>query len=162
MMFNKLAKKSWFFLLTFLVACNITENQNVKANESNIFSLDLTDEGISSEGGGIELHKEGKFCLLLLNVYEESGQEKYRFKFKKNNLIETSYFKYRYPNGLLVNDDDLKDLIAHDENANPNSKDEMELVKKDLVIGQKNKEILQKFFLYKQKVPNDLLNKNCN
>ncbi|WP_228277588.1 hypothetical protein [Acinetobacter dispersus] len=56
----------------------------------------------------------------------------------------------------------MKDLIAHDENANPNSKDEMELVKKDLIIGQKNKEILQKFFLYKQKVPNDLLNKNCN
>ncbi|UUM26927.1 hypothetical protein NQU59_14780 [Acinetobacter colistiniresistens] len=113
--------------------------------------MDLTDEGISSEGGGIELHKEGKFCLLLLNVYEESGQEKYRFKFQKNNLIETSYLKYRYPNGLLVNDDDLKGLIAHDENANPNSKDEMELVKNELIIGQKNKEILQKFFYINKK-----------
>lgn len=163
MTFNKLAKKFGFFLSAFavLAAFNMIENQNVKANEPAIFSLDLTDEDISPEGGGIELHKEGQLCLLILNIYGESGQENYRFKFKKNNLIETSYLKYRYPNALLAINDDLQELIAHDESPDSNN-NKMELIKNDFIIGQKNKAILHRFFLYQQKIPDGLLKKNCN
>ena len=156
MIFNKF----YIILLIFLTACNSSANQSIRKNiEEKVFELDLTNEGISAEGGGIELYKDRNFCLLLLNIYGENGQEKYNFKFKKNNLIETSYLKYRYKNGLLVTDDELKDLIADDST---NSDNDMELVSNKSFIGSTNKNIAKKFDMYKKRIPKSVLTKNCN
>lgn len=156
MIFNKF----YIILLIFLTACNSSANQSIRKNiEEKLFELDLTNEGISAEGGGIELHKNKNFCSLLLNIYGENGQEKYNFKFKKNNLIETSYLKYRYKNGLLVTDDDLKDIIADD---NTNSDNDMELVSNKSFIGSTNKNITKKFDIYKKRIPKSVLTKNCS
>ena len=156
MIFNKF----YIILLIFLTACNSSANQSIRKNiEEKVFELDLTNEGISAEGGGIELYKDRNFCSLLLNIYGENGQEKYNFKFKKNNLIETSYLKYRYKNGLLVTDDELKDLIADD---NTNSDNDMELVSNKSFIGSTNKNIAKKFDMYKKRIPKSVLMKNCN
>lgn len=156
MIFNKF----YIILLIFLTACNSSANQSIRKNiEEKVFELDLTNEGISAEGGGIELYKDRNFCSLLLNIYGENGQEKYNFKFKKNNLIETSYLKYRYKNGLLVTDDELKDLIADDST---NSDNDMELVSNKSFIGSTNKNIAKKFDMYKKKIPKSVLTKNCN
>lgn len=73
-----------------------------------IFELNLTNEEISAEGGEVELYEYKDYCILLLNLYGESGWDKYSFKFKRNYLIKTTYLKYRYKNGLLITDDDLK------------------------------------------------------
>lgn len=156
MIFNKF----YIILLIFLTACNSSANQSIRKNiEEKVFELDLTNEGISAEGGGIELYKDRNFCSLLLNIYRENGQEKYNFKFKKNNLIETSYLKYRYKNGLLVTDDELKDLIADDST---NSDNDMELVSNKSFIGSTNKNIAKKFDMYKKRIPKSVLTKNCN
>ena len=156
MIFNKF----YIILLIFLTACNSSANQSIRKNiEEKVFELDLTNEGISAEGGRIELYKDRNFCSLLLNIYGENGQEKYNFKFKKNNLIETSYLKYRYKNGLLVTDDELKDLIADD---NTNSDNDMELVSNKSFIGSTNKNIAKKFDMYKKRIPKSVLTKNCN
>ncbi|ENW26059.1 hypothetical protein F925_00541 [Acinetobacter lwoffii NCTC 5866 = CIP 64.10 = NIPH 512] len=156
MIFNKF----YIILLIFLTACNSSANQSIRKNiEEKVFELDLTNEGISAEGGGIELYKDRNFCSLLLNIYGENGQEKYNFKFKKNNLIETSYLKYRYKNGLLVTDDELKDLIADDST---NSDNDMELVSNKSFIGSTNKNIAKKFDMYKKRIPKSVLTKNCN
>lgn len=144
----------------FLTACNSSANQSIRKNiEEKVFELDLTNEGISAEGGGIELYKDRNFCSLLLNIYGENGQEKYNFKFKKNNLIETSYLKYRYKNGFLVTDDELKDLIADDST---NSDNDIELVSNKSFIGSTNKNIAKKFDMYKKRIPKSVLTKNCN
>lgn len=156
MIFNKF----YIILLIFLTACNSSANQSIRKNiEEKVFKLDLTNEGISAEGGGIELYKDRNFCSLLLNIYGENGQEKYNFKFKKNNLIETSYLKYRYKNGLLVTNNELKDLIADD---NTNSDNDMELVSNKSFIGSTNKNIAKKFDMYKKRIPKSVLTKNCN
>lgn len=156
MIFNKF----YIILLIFLTACNSSANQSIRKNiEEKVFQLDLTNEGISAEGGGIELYKDRNFCSLLLNIYGENGQEKYNFKFKKNNLIETSYLKYRYKNGLLVTDDELKDLIADDST---NSDNDIELVSNKSFIGSTNKNIAKKFDMYKKRIPKSVLTKNCN
>lgn len=156
MIFNKF----YIILLIFLTACNSSANQSIRKNiEEKVFELDLTNEGISAEGGGIELYKDRNFCSLLLNIYGENGQEKYNFKFKKNNLIETSYLKYRYKNGLLVTGDELKDLIADDST---NSDNDMELVSNKSFIGSTNKNIAKKFDMYKKRIPKSVLTKNCN
>lgn len=156
MIFNKF----YIILLIFLTACNSSANQSIRKNiEEKVFELDLTNEGISAEGGGIELYKDRNFCSLLLNIYGENGQEKYNFKFKKNNLIETSYLKYRYKNGLLVTDEELKDLIADDST---NSDNDIELVSNKSFIGSTNKNIAKKFDMYKKRIPKSVLTKNCN
>ncbi|MCJ8512595.1 hypothetical protein [Acinetobacter lwoffii] len=156
MIFNKF----YIILLIFLTACNSSANQSIRKNiEEKVFELDLTNEGISAEGGGIELYKDRNFCSLLLNIYGENGQEKYNFKFKKNNLIETSYLKYRYKNGFLVTDDELKDLIADDST---NSDNDIELVSNKSFIGSTNKNIAKKFDMYKKRIPKSVLTKNCN
>ncbi len=156
MIFNKF----YIILLIFLTACNSSANQSIRKNiEEKVFELDLTNEGISAEGGGIELYKDRNFCSLLLNIYGENGQKKYNFKFKKNNLIETSYLKYRYKNGLLVTDDELKDLIADDST---NSDNDIELVSNKSFIGSTNKNIAKKFDMYKKRIPKSVLTKNCN
>lgn len=158
MMLNKIFNKTYIFLFIFLVACSSSANQNTQKNK--IFELDLTNEQISAEGGAIELQKSGNNCSLILNIYNESGQESYNFQFKANDLIKTSHLTYRYKNGLLVTDDDLKDLIA-DDNTVSNDND-MELVSKKYFIGNKNKSIAKKFKLFKQKIPKSILIKNCN
>lgn len=153
--------KSYILLLIILTACNSSANQNIKNNlENKIFDLDLTNEVISPQGGGLKLYKDKKTCVLKLNIYGESGQEEYKFKFKKNRLLETSYLKYRYKNGLLITDDDLNDLIA-DESTNSDGTD-MELITNQSFIGDTNKNIVKKFDVNKQKIPKSILFNNCN
>ena len=75
------------FTCVFLTGCNLSAKPNLSAKK--LFELDLTDSGISAEGGGIELNKKGDYCFIVLSLYGETGQEKYNFKFKKNKLIST-------------------------------------------------------------------------
>lgn len=159
MMLNNVFKKSYVLSLILSIVWIFLDSQNVNAHEK-IFELDLTDEGLSTEGGGIELRKYKDYCILSLNLYGELGQDKYKFKFKKDTLIKTDYFEYRYKKGLLVVDDDLKDLIA---SSNDNSGDthDMQLMKEKLFNGGKNKDIVKKFYMYKKKIPFLILNKNC-
>lgn len=67
---------------------------------------------------------------------------------------------YRYRNGLINIDDDLKDLIADDHSELSDS--DMELVVDKVFIGSENINITQKFNTYKRKVPSNILIKNCN
>ena len=150
--------KFYILLLIFLAACNSSANQNIKKNK--IFELDLTDEQISAEGGGIELYKDKNYCHLILNLYGESGQEKYDFRFKKKILIETYHLTYRYKNGVLDADDDLKELMA--VNSTHSDGNNMELIGRQLVEGEKNKNFVKKFEIYKKRVPTTILRKNCN
>lgn len=129
-------------------------------DRNKIFELDLTDEQISTEGGAIELKKGRNNCSLILNLYSESGQERYDFKFKANDLIKTSHLTYRYQNGLLVTDDDLKDLIADDNTALNDS--DMELISRKYFIGSESDYIVEKFIFYKQKIPKPILIESCN
>ena len=59
--------KSYVALFVFLAGYSTITNTPVKDRVDNtarkkIFELDLTDQGISSEGGGIELFKEKEYC----------------------------------------------------------------------------------------------------
>lgn len=146
------------FTSVFLTGCNLSAKPSLSTKK--LFELDLTNNGISAEGGGIELNKKGNYCFILLSLYGEYGQEKFNFKFKKNNLISSSYLKYRYKNGLIVVDKDLKDLIADDQLDS--SKDDMELIINKSFIGSENKNVVKKFNEYKQKIPHEILSKNCN
>ena len=157
-MLNKIFNKTYIFLFIFLVACSSSANQDTQHNK--IFELDLTDEQISTEGGEIELKKGRNNCSLILNLYSESGQERYDFTFKANDLIKTSYLTYRYQNGLLVTDDDLKDLIADDNTALNDS--DMELISRKYFIGSQSDHIVKKFIFYKQKIPKPILIESCN
>ncbi len=147
------------FLLTFilLTGCNLSAKTTLSSKK--IFELDLTDQEISEEGGGIELVKQGDSCLLILSIYGENGQEKYKFNFKKNNLLSINYLKYRYKNGLIVVDDDLRDLIA--DNQEKVSDADMELVLNKSFIGYENRNMTKKFNVYKRKIPQKVLNDNC-
>lgn len=150
-------KKSIIFL-TLLAVGNIYANTNV--TQKKVFELDLTDQGVSPEGGGIELFKDKKYCLLVVSLYGETGQEITKFQFIKNKLIKSNYQKYRYKQGLLVIDDDLNDLIA--KNDEKLSKDnDPELISNKFFLGNKNTKIVNEFNHYKLKIPKKVLNKNC-
>ena len=157
-MLTKYFSKFYILLLIFLAACNSSANQDIKKNK--VFELDLTDEQISTEGGGIELYKDKNYCRLILNLYGESSQEKYDFRFKKKTLIETYHLTYRYKNGVLDADDDLKELMA--VNSTHSDGNNMELIGRQLVEGEKNKNFVKKFEIYKKRVPTTILRKNCN
>ncbi|WP_086213880.1 hypothetical protein [Acinetobacter sp. ANC 3813] len=158
-MFNKQTLIVNFLLLTFilLTGCNLSAETTLSSKK--VFELDLTDQGISEEGGGIELVKHVDGCLLILSIYREAGQEKYKFNFKKNKLLSTDYLKYRYKNGLIVADDDLRDLIADYQEKNSNA--DMNLVLNKSFTGNENKNITKKFKIYKRKVPQKVLNDYC-
>lgn len=151
-------KSNVLFFLTFLTVGNISANTNV--TQKKVFELDLTDQGVSPEGGGIELFKDKKYCLLVVSLYGETGQEITKFQFIKNKLIQSNYQKYRYKQGLLVIDDDLNDLIA--KNDEKLSKDnDPELISNKFFLGNKNTKIVNEFNHYKLKIPKKVLNKNC-
>lgn len=159
-MFSKLIImiKIIFFTCVFLTGCNLFAKPNLSVKK--LFELDLTDSGISAEGGEIELNKKGNYCFIVLSLYGETGQEKYNFKFSKNNLISSNYLKYRYKNGMIVVNEDLKDIIA---NYQPNSgENDMELIFNKTFIGSENQNIVKKFNEYKKKIPQKTLSKNCN
>lgn len=141
-----------------LTGCNLSAKTNPPPKK--IYELDLTDKGISPEGGGVELQKEKNYCSLILSLYGESGQEKYKFNFKKDNLINTHYLKYRYKNGLIEPNNDLDDLIADD--SKKSDKNTMELVSNKTFVGNKDKKITKEFEFYKKKIPKSLLDKECN
>ena len=101
------------------------------------------------------MKKEKNYCSLILSLYGESGQEKYKFNFKKDNLINTNYLKYRYKNGLIEANNDLDDLIADD--SKKSNKGAMELIANKSFVGNKDRQITKKFELYKKKVPKILL-----
>lgn len=127
--------------------------------QKKIFELDLTNENISPEGAGIEVYKNKKNCTLKLELYGTSGQEKYSFIFKENKLIKTSYLKYRYKYGLLVVDDDLKDLIA--DAGQSKSSNDMDLIKNKVFLGKTNTYVTKNFDIYIKKVPKKVLISNC-
>ena len=158
-MFNKQTLIVNLFLLTFilLTGCNLSAKTILSSKK--VFELDLTDQGISNEGSGIELITHGESCLLILNIYRDSDQEKYKFNFKKNNLLSTDYLKYRYKNGLVIVDDDLRELIADYQEKTSDA--EMDLVFNKSFTGNENKNITKKFKVYKRKIPKEVLNDYC-
>lgn len=158
-MFNKQTLIVNLFLLTFilLTGCNLSAKTILSPKE--VFELDLTDQGISEEGGGIELVTHGDSCLLILNIYRESDQEKYIFNFKKNKLLSADYLKYRYKNGLVIVDDDLRELIADYQDKTSDA--DMDLVINKSFTGNENKNITKIFKLYKRKIPQKILNDYC-
>ena len=151
-------KKISVVFFVFLVGCNISSNTNV--TQKKVFELDLTDQGVSPEGGGIELFKDKKYCLLVVSLYGETGQEITKFQFIKNKLIKSNYQKYRYKQGLLVIDDDLNDLIAKNDEKLSEDNDP-ELISNKFFLGNKNTKIVNEFNHYKLKIPKKVLNKNC-
>lgn len=151
-------KKISVVFFVFLVGCNISANTNV--TQKKVFELDLTDQGVSPEGGGIELFKDKKYCLLVVSLYGETGQEITKFQFIKNKLIKSNYQKYRYKQGLLVIDDDLNDLIAKNDEKLSEDNDP-ELISNKFFLGNKNTKIVNEFNHYKLKIPKKVLNKNC-
>ena len=159
MIFNKwiCIKNIILFSCVFLTGCSLSAKPNLSVQK--LFELDLTNSGISAEGGEIELNKKDDYCFIVLSLYGETGQEMYNLKFKKNILISGDYLKYRYKNGMIVVDDDLKELIA---NYQPNSgNNDMELVVNKSFIGSENKNAVKIFNEYKQKIPQGILRKNC-
>ena len=160
MILNKRISKVKIITTIFilLIGCNLSAKTNFFSEK--VFELDLTDKKISSEGGGIELEKNKGGCLLILSVYGETGQEKYKFKFKKNNLLSTSYFKYGYQNGLISIDDDLKEFIADDHGQENDGS--MDLIVNKLFIGNENRNITKKFYTYKKKIPSKVLIRYCS
>lgn len=72
--------KYYIALFVLLTGCSTTADTPIKDRVDNtahkkIFELDLTDQGISSEGGSIKLFKKKKYCNLELSLYGESGQQ---------------------------------------------------------------------------------------
>lgn len=161
-MFSKLifSTKIILFTCVFLTGCNLSAKSSLSVEK--LFNLDLTENGISAEGGEVELSKKGKYCFIVLSIYEESGQEKYNFKFNKNELVSTTYLKYRYKNGMIVVDDDLKELIANYQPDSGKNENDMELITNKSFFGSENKNIVKTFNEYKQKIPQEILSKNCN
>ncbi|MDC4653304.1 hypothetical protein NQ805_00215 [Acinetobacter baumannii] len=160
MMLNKQGTMTKLIIsfVILLTGCNLSAKTNPPSKK--IYELDLTDQGISPEGGGIKLQKVKNYCSLILSLYGESGQEKYKFNFKKDNLINTNYLKYRYRNGLTEPNNDLDDLIADD--SKKKDKDTMELIANKSFVGDKDRQITKKFEIYKTKIPKSLLDRNCN
>lgn len=155
---NTMIKRSMLFFLLFLMGCNISANTN--AIQKKVFELDLTDQGVSPEGGGIELFKDKKYCLLVVSLYGESRQEITKFQFINNKLIKSNYQKYRYKQGLFVIDDDLNDLIAKNDEKLSNDNDP-ELISNKFFLGGKNTKVVNEFNHYKLKIPKKVLTKNC-
>ena len=151
-------KKISVVFFVFLVGCNISANTNV--TQKKVFELDLTDQGVSPEGGGIELFKDKKYCLLVVSLYGETGQEITKFQFIKNKLIKSNYQKYRYKQGLFAIDDDLNDLIAKNDEKLSEDNDP-ELISDKFFLGDKNTNIVKEFNHYKLNIPKKVLNKNC-
>ena len=107
-----------------------------------IFELDLTDEKISTQGGGIEVLKSKNYCILVFNLYGEMGQEKYAFRFNPKGLINTRYVGYTYPVNVYEMKSDTKFIIDFDKTYKVNESDLL----------------LKKFNIYKKRVPNEILN----
>lgn len=122
-----------------------------------LYELDLLDELGRAEGSSLELEKNTDSCRLTVKIYEQQGKTSYTFKFKKNNLISTEHIKYRYQNGLMIVDDDLKDLIAESSEQEP-----MELISHQTIIANDNNDITRNFKFYKEKIPYKILKDNCS
>lgn len=153
--------KSFLLLLIFLSGCNISVDNNPIISSKKIYEKELIDKNLSLEGGSIELYSNELFCNMVVSIYGETGQEKYNFKFKYNSLLETQYQIYGYQNGILVPNDDIKDLIDKSNKENSDRNDP--ILRKDIkIIGQLDPDISKRFVFYKDLIPDELIEKYCN
>lgn len=110
-----------------------------------IFELDLTDQSISTQGGGLLLFKTKNDCILRFDLYGEMGQEKYAFKFNQKGLISTRHIGYKYPVHVYDMQTNSEVTVDFDQTYPANQ----------------NKAITEKFKLYKAKIPQKLIRQNC-
>lgn len=110
-----------------------------------IYELDLTDQGISTQGGGLTLFKAKNYCTLQLNVYGEMGQEQYTFKFNPKGLINTRHVGYKYPVNVYKMKADSEVTVDFDKTY----------------LADQNKILAQQFKHYQAKIPQKLIKQNC-
>lgn len=110
-----------------------------------IYELDLSDQGISTQGGGLTLFKAKNHCILQLNVYAEMGQEKYAFKFNRKGLINTRHVGYKYPVNVYEMKADSEVTVDFDKTY----------------LANQNPSLLAQFKRYKAKIPQKLIKQNC-
>lgn len=133
-----------------MFAMLILKSFSISAAEINdlpkrIFELDLTDEKVSTQGGGLELFRAKNYCILTLSLYGEMGQEKYAFKFNNKGLIRTRYVGYSYPTNVYDLKPSTEFILDFDKTYKANE----------------NKSLLKKFNVYRGRVPRNLIIKNC-
>ncbi|WP_445116375.1 hypothetical protein [Acinetobacter sp. WZC-1] len=133
----------YIFVLLFFVSPDIyaVGTQNIPKK---IFELDLTDERVSTQGGDIEVLKSKNYCILVLNLYGEMGQEKYAFRFNQKRLINTRHVGYKYPVNVYEMKPDTKIIVDFDRTYGANQ----------------NRALFKKFNIYKKRIPNKVL-KQC-
>lgn len=115
----------------------------MKAMPEKIFELDLTDEAISSQGGGLEVLKSKSYCILVFNLYGEMGQEKYAFRFNQKGLINTRHVSYKYPVNFYEIKSDTEIILDFDKTYK----------------ASQNKLLFEKFNIYKKRIPDKILKK---
>lgn len=131
-------------MLLMLISLNLSAALPNKLPKK-IFELDLTDQGISTQGGGLTLLKANNYCILRFDLYGEMGQEKYAFRFNNKGLISTRHIGYKYP------------VNVYDMQANT----EVTVDFDKTYLADQNKAMLEKFKLYKAKLPQKLIRQNC-
>lgn len=136
--FRKIVKYIFAFLV--LVSSNIYAVE-MKSLPKKIFELNLTDEKVSTQGGGLEVLRSKGYCILVFNLYGELGKEKYAFRFNQKGLINTRYVGYKYPVNVYEMKPDTKIIVDFDRTYNANQ----------------NKSLLKKFNVYKKRIPNKVL-----
>lgn len=133
--------KFFNFFLLLIISLN-TFATEITPLPKKIFELDLTEEKVSTQGGGLEVLKAKDYCILSFKLYGEMGQEKYAFKFNKKGLISTRHVAYKYPMNVYEIKSNTKIMVDFD---------------KTYKINQ-SESLLKKFHIYKKRIPNRTLN----
>lgn len=106
----------------------------MKAIPEKFFELDLTDEEISYQGGGLEVLKSKGYCILVFNLYGEMGQEKFAFRLNQKGLINTRHVGYKCPVNFYEIKSDTEIILDFDKKYK----------------ASQNKLLFEKFNIYKK------------
>lgn len=130
--------------------------------DKKIMEINLVDKQISDQGGVAKLSKNKSSCTLNVELLSSYNKEIYDFNFKNSELNTTSHYIYKYTNGIISSgtedDKELQDLMAK-TNEKTTEINEMELTKKETVVGNKNKNINKEFKYYLNLFPSDVISK---
>ncbi|WP_445114655.1 hypothetical protein [Acinetobacter sp. WZC-1] len=134
-------------------------DKSSRANEK-IFELNLVDKQISDQGGVAKIFKNTHSCKLSVELFSSYGKETYDFNFKSSKLKTTNHSTYKYVNGIVSygteDDKELQELMAEPKEKTTEL-NEMELIKEEKVVGNKNKKIAEEFQYYLSQFPTDVI-----